>query len=222
MARSERLLLVEGDADKRFFDAICKSQGLDTEVQVAPPKEVGGQHNTKQGVIKHLSVLVKQLEDGSIKRLSVVVDADYEDEHGLGFTRTVEQVTNVVKKLGFDSAKEVDEAHGGLVFPHSDGLADLGLWVMPDNRREGMLEDWIKQCIIQAEQPLFQHAVKVIESLAQHKFKSIHRSKAEVATWLAWQKLPGRGPYYALEEQLIDSKNALFLGLTNWLAHMFR
>lgn len=222
MARSERLLLVEGDADKRFFEAICKSQGLDTDVQVAPPKEVGGQHNTKQGVIKHLSVLVKQLEDGSIKHLGVVVDADYEGEHGLGFTRTVEQVTNVVKKLGFDSAKKVDEAHGGLVFPHSDGLADLGLWVMPDNQQEGMLEDWIKHCIIQAEQPVFQHATKVIESLDSPKFKPIHRSKAEVATWLAWQKSPGHGLYYALEEQLIDPNNTLFLGLTNWLAHIYR
>jgi hypothetical protein len=222
MARSERLLLVEGMADKRFFEAVCKLQGLDTNVQVAPPMEVGGHYNSKEGVFNHLSVLIKQLGDGRLKRLGLVVDADYKAEYGLGFERTVDRVTEIVTPFGFGLARNVGKPQGGLVFQHSDGLADLGLWVMPDNQKEGMLEDWIKDCIIQAEQLLFQHATKVIESLAQPKFKSIHRSKAEVATWLAWQETPGHGLYYALKEQLLDPNNTLFLGLTSWLAHMYR
>ena len=53
------------------------------------------------------------------------------------------------------------------------------------------------------------------------KFKEIHRSKAEVATWLAWQKKPGHGPYSALEDSCIDSNSAQFTQLASWLRQVF-
>jgi hypothetical protein len=49
----------------------------------------------------------------------------------------------------------------------------------------------------------------------------IHRSKAEVATWLAWQKQPGHGLYRAVEDQLIDMNSELFLELKDWLTHIY-
>jgi hypothetical protein len=49
----------------------------------------------------------------------------------------------------------------------------------------------------------------------------IHRSKAEVATWLAWQKQPGHGLYRVVEDQLIDMDSELFLELKDWLTHIY-
>ncbi|HIH86657.1 MAG TPA: hypothetical protein HA304_01985 [Methanosarcinales archaeon] len=100
-------------------------------------------------------------------------------------------------------------------------MADFGLWVMPNNGDEGMLEDWIKSCVHPNENQLFAHAKTVVDTLPLTKFKPIHISKAEVATWLAWQKQPGHGLYRAVEDQLIDTNSALFQELSFWLTHIY-
>ena len=73
IAMSKHILLVEGEADKSFFEGICKTLKLHTKVKVAPPKDVGGSHNNKEGVLNHLSNLLKQLDDAEITRLAIII-----------------------------------------------------------------------------------------------------------------------------------------------------
>ena len=112
-------------------------------------------------------------------------------------------------------------AASGILYKHSDGLADFGLWIMPDNQNEGMLEDWIKTCVSQNEQTLFQQAQDVVKDITNPKFSSHLTSKAEVATWLAWQKQPGHGLYAAIKDQLLDNESSLFKDLKDWLLKVF-
>jgi len=217
MAMADRKLLVEGEADRSFFEEVCKTLGLHDIVTVAPPKDIGGSHNSKEGVFNLLPYLLNQLGDAQITRLAVVVDADSEDNGG-GYQRAIGRVTEIVEPYGFTL---IPNPVGGVLFQHDDGLADFGLWVMPNNCDEGMLEDWIKSCVHPDENQLFAHAETVVDTLPQKKFKSIHISKAEVATWLAWQKQPGHGLYRAVEDQLIDTNSALFLKLNDWLTHIY-
>jgi hypothetical protein len=217
MAMADRKLLVEGEADRSFFEEVCKTLGLHTNVTVAPPKDIGGSHNTKEGVFNLLPDLLNQLDDAQITRLAVVVDAD-SAVNGGGYKRTIDRVTEIVASYGFTLASS---PVGGVLFQHDDGLADFGLWVMPNNCNDGMLEDWIKSCVHPDENNLFAHAETVVDTLPQPKFKPIHISKAEVATWLAWQKQPGHGLYRAVEDQLIDTESALFKELCVWLTHIY-
>ena len=218
MAVADRILLVEGESDWSFFVEICKTLELHPSVKVAPPKNVGGFHNTKEGVFNHLPILLSQLGDAQITHLAVVVDADSEDNGG-GYQRVIERITKIVAPYGFTL---VFNPVGGVLFQNDDDLADFGLWVMPNNNDEGMLEDWIKSCVHPDEHELFAHAETVVDTLPQPKFQPIHVSKAEVATWLAWQKQPGHGLYRAVEDQLIDTNSALFKELCVWLTHIYR
>jgi len=93
---------------------------------------------------------------------------------------------------------------------------------MPDNQNEGMLEDWIKSCIKEDESPLFQKASVAVSSLSNPKFKEHITSKAEVATWLAWQKNPGHGLYGTLNANLLDNTHPLFQALEQWLKAIYR
>jgi hypothetical protein len=217
MEMDDCVLLVEGQADRSFFKEVCKTVGLHDIVTVAPPKDVGGTHNTKEGVFNHLPILLNQLADAQIARLAVIVDADSEDTGG-GYQRAITRVADIVKPHGFTLRQN---QVGGILFQHDDGLADLGLWVMPNNCDEGMLEDWIKSCVHSNEHELFTHAQEVVDELSAPKFDPIHCSKAEVATWLAWQKQPGHGLYRVVEDQLIDMKSALFQGLSDWLTQIY-
>ena len=60
MADSQ-ILLVEGEQDRGFFELICRNLGLNTSVRVAQPKQLGGTHNTKEGVFNLLPILLQQL-----------------------------------------------------------------------------------------------------------------------------------------------------------------
>ena len=217
MAMADCKLLVEGEADRSFFDVIYKPLRLPEIEIVVPRKENGRFHNGKEGVFNILPDLLNQLGDAQITRLAAVVDADSEDNGG-GYQRAIDRVTEIVEPYGFSLRLN---PVGGVLFQHDDDLADFGLWVMPNNGDEGMLEDWIKSCVHPNENQLFAHAETVVDTLPQPKFKSIHISKAEVATWLAWQKQPGHGLYRAVEDQLIDMDSKLFLELKDWLTHIY-
>ncbi|WP_348944735.1 DUF3226 domain-containing protein [Chitinibacter sp. FCG-7] len=216
---ADRLLLVEGEADRAFFELLCRSQTILAGINVAPPVEVGGRKNTKQGVLNLLATLIGDLNDGRLQALAIVVDADWVANGG-GFANTVSQVTREVAAQGYDTLP-IALAAGGLIYKHNDGLPDLGVWVMPDNASEGMLEDWIKQSVLPAERGILAQAEMTVACLVVPKFNANRLSKAEVATWLAWQKRPGEGLYYAVEGNLLDSTAALHIGLVQWLKTVF-
>ena len=183
-----KILLVEGESDRAFFEQVCIVLGLKT-VTVAPPRALSGTHNTKEGVFNYLPTLLAQLADGRTTRLAVVVDAD-SVANGCGYERTLQRISEIVEPHGFT---RTNSPQGGIIFRHRDGLADFGLWVMPNNLDEGALEHWFKQCIVTDENGLLSHAEAAVAALpSPPKFKALHRCKAEVATWLAWQKQPGR------------------------------
>ena len=117
MVMADHLLLVEGDGDKSFFEQVCKTLELDASVTVAPPKDVGGSYNTKEGVFNHLPIL---LGDANITRLAVVVDADSEDNGG-GYNRAIDRVAMIVEPYGFTFASN---PVAGVLFQHNDGFVD--------------------------------------------------------------------------------------------------
>lgn len=216
---TKNILLVEGEADRGFFEALCLLLSIPADVRVATPKDTGGTHNTKEGVLSHLTkVLLPQLQDGQLERIGVVVDAD-RLAHGTGYATTVQRFSSALAQVGYQR-NPVSTA--GLVFSHQDGLADVGLWIMPNNADDGMLEDWVKQCVHPDEAALYQHGSKSIDTIpGRHKFQQWHRSKAEVATWLAWQEKPEHGLYNAAQPALLNLESPLFKELHAWLGHVF-
>ena len=164
---SRNMLLVEGIADKSFFEEFCRIHALNADVKVAPAKEVNPEARTngKQAAIKSLPTLLINLnsEDGPYRSIALVVDADA-ITNGAGFVITLAQITPHLTKVGYEP-NPVMLPTGGLLFKHTDGLPDFGLWIMPDNASDGMLEDWISQSIYPGEQTLFAHATAVVGSL---------------------------------------------------------
>lgn len=217
---SNHILLVEGPGDRGVFEQICNSLQLNPEIQVGTPKDNQGTRNGKPGVFNRLPILLKKITDGELVSLAVVMDADYV-QYNEDYQKTIEKFTEIVTPYGFNLVQRVENQSNGLVFENSDGLADLGLWIMPNNRDEGMLEDFIKPCVSTTEQPLFNHAVQVVQAVPNKKFKDHHYSKAEVATWLAWQIKPGQGLYSAVKDNLLDTDHPLFQELAQWLKNIF-
>lgn len=216
----KNILLVEGDADRSFFEALLKRWQFPVKaIDVCTPRDAGHHKDSKQAAFAVIEqTYLPQLADGQIERLAVVVDAD-SMEHGGGYARTVQQLADVLASYGYAAAPS---SAPGLVFQHDDGLADIGVWVMPDNAGDGMLEDWIKQSIHSKEMGLMNHAKWAIDRIpGDPKFKPLRRSKAEVATWLAWQHNPDHGLWQAAQAALLDEQAPLPNGFKDWLSRVF-
>lgn len=223
MSDAKNVLLVEGVNDKAFFERLCKAHKLNVKIQVSNPIDHGG-FNSKQGVINTLDRLLPLLEDDDYvtKKVAIILDADITGENRGGFKETIAQVKEKASKYDYQETHKY--LNNGVEVPHKDkGMNALGVWIMPDNKSDGTIENWIKAKILDSEKPLFDHACHVIKSLPNVKFSESSIVKAEIATWLAWQNQPGRTIGYALKEgeELLDVNHESFKALIEWLKVFF-
>jgi hypothetical protein len=217
---NKNILLVEGEADRAFFEALCTRWQLPVQVKVSTPRDAGHTKDTKQAALSVLkTIYLGQLADGQIERLAIAIDADRTMDGG-GFDRTLNQLSQCLGPAGY--ALNANPGPGGLLFAHSDGLNDIGAWIMPNNAGEGALEHWIQGNLHPSEIALMEHAQASINQIPiGPKFKSIKRTKAEVATWLAWQAEPDHGLWQAAKPGLLNEAAPQFLALKMWLEKVF-
>ena len=161
---TDNILLVEAESDRGLFEQILKKLAIDTKIQVACPKDFDPKNwNTKQAVLAQTVILLKTKTDNDF-RLAVVVDADYPADHSLGLQKTLAKFKEKIADEGYALSTE-NSNHSGFIFTHNDGLTNIGLWVMPDNNNNGMLEHWIKNCVSNEEQALFDLACSTVTDL---------------------------------------------------------
>ena len=124
-------------------------------------------------------------------RIGVVLDADTDVE------KRWRQLVDILKSSNKYDCDGLDLPSDGLVlYPLNDYDAVVGIWIMPNNRFEGMLEDFALN-MIPAEDLLIRKVEVVLSELEAEgiqRYKQVHRSKAKIHTFLAWQDEPGK-PY---------------------------
>lgn len=101
-----RLLIVEGESDRSFFEALLRRLKLDVAIHVVVPRDLSATpndltRNTKQGVIKRLDSQVRRLSTGNLLALGVVIDADQPAQGGFDATRTL--AAKALEAHGFDA-----------------------------------------------------------------------------------------------------------------------
>ncbi len=100
----------------------------------------------------------------------------------------------------------------------------FGVWIMPNNRFTGMLEDWLVGLIPQESLPLYQLARRCVSEAEEQDapFRAVHRTKAEVHTWLAWQDEPGLRLYDAVKHGVLDATRPGSGPFVEWFRRLFR
>jgi hypothetical protein len=220
MTDSSRVLLVEGAGDKEFFEALLPKLGyIDVGIQVYTPKDLKAETDGKKSVRVELSALIKELKDGRTQHLGVILDADYKTAGGQGTEQTIKDVASTLSVYGYANSPKSVVAEG-YVFEH-DRLPLIGLWIMSKDNKEGMFEDWLKMAVSQKELPFFQKVLNTVNDIESKRFSAIHQSKAEINTWLAWQKKPSLGIKSVVQDNLIDLDSIAIKMLHQWLQVVF-
>ena len=208
-----RKLLVEGETDRSVIACLIEANGVswpeppDSPVFIEPRGSVD--EILKPGVIEG------ELRASELEALGVVVDANGDTAARWNQLRTC--CSSEFAELPDRIPPE------GLQIAHAGG-ARFGVWIMPDNRFTGMLEDWLIRLIPQESRPLYELARNcVAESKRQRApFKDVHRTKAEIHTWLAWQNPPGLRLHEAVAPAVLDPTGPESRPFVNWFVRLFR
>lgn len=219
--KSANILIVEGEGDRSFLEQLFRVLGLPAEVVLpATAKDLLDHgYNTKKGAYHALDdrLILLQQADSALKRLAIVVDSDH-GKDGQGFSKTLTELTNIFNDYGYE--QDSSYKNNGFVFAHKDqNIRPVGAWIMPNNQDDGAIESWIQQCFDPKKCHLLPHAQQTVLDLPDRQFTGNNLPKAEVATWLAWQKRPSIGLYAAVP--LLNDQAKPYKDLVNWLQYLF-
>ena len=163
----------------------------------------------KQGVIE------TELRASGLEALGVVVDAN--GDAGGRWNQIRARCQDEFENL------PPDIPEGGLEVDHPDGPR-FGVWIMPNNSYSGMLEDFLIQLIPDDARHLYGLAENCVDEAARSgaSFKHVHRSKARLHTWLAWQDEPGRQLHEAVRYRVLDPEKPESRPFVDWFRRLFQ
>ncbi|MEQ1528517.1 MAG: DUF3226 domain-containing protein [Methylococcales bacterium] len=226
---SKKVLLVEGNDDRAFYQMYCKKLELnDVDVLVVTPRDRGAKRNGWTHLIDHLPTEIKRLRNCDIDKLAIVIDADFAPDNNGGVIAKRKLVSDKInhflleQNFGLYEISDQPNYEKGDIFKHTNGLPDIGLWIMPDHKNDGMIENLVEQMIstIAKQQSILAHVDLSINNLPEKLFKDIHSSKARIYTWRAWQEEPGVRLPDALSKDLLTLNAAA--NFSHWLISIFK
>ena len=201
-------LIFEGDDDKHvvmnlLYNHQHNGERLD---ELFSPKAKGG-------VDVLISTLNEELKATDLGNLGVILDAD---------TNLANQWARVTRVLGAHGCQNIPSSPGsnGTIVVTKDGKK-IGIWVMPDNQRNGALEDFVGSLIAHGDD-LWVKAQEDVNNIpaSKRRFRPTYLSKAQVHTWLAWQEEPGTRMGETFRKNYLDPNNPQAITFVSWVRQL--
>ena len=209
MAVPSNLLIVEGKDDKHVMLALRDKLQLKGTYDV---EDKGDDH-------KLLKSIEAELIAPGRKCLGIVMDKDT-DNPDKNKNRW-EQIKAILTPLSYNVPESAPSS--GAVLPSPElGFARVGIWLMPNNQNSGMLEDFMRQLIVPDDDCLLfaEETLKELEKREIQRYKKVHRAKALMHTWIAWQDQPGI-PLGQSTTRYLTTDTALCQQFAAWLNRLF-
>lgn len=217
---ADRLLVVEGEEDKKLFQALLRRSQTDRVEVVCHPAGKGN------AIATYCASVAKQTKS-SQAQLGLVVDADLVAVGGSGIGKTVADLNAKLMPLGLRPLTKL--AGGGFEAGSMQYTrCRFGVWVMPNGEKDGYVENLLVDCIAPAESARFDYAQRQCEAALADApslgfpVRAHHMVKAELGTWLAWQDPPRMSFAAALERGLFDERGDVMSSLSAWLKSLYK
>ncbi len=204
-----RVLLVEGRDDEEVVKQLCRVHGIEVDWTV---EQVKGQGD-REGVEYLLDQVPVRLKESGIRRLAVIVDADENAQSRW------ESLRDRLRKKGYASIPDVPDPAGTIIdLPDDFGNTRLGIWIMPNNKLKGMIEDFLAFLVPDDDTmlPRVDEFLKAIPT-EHRKFTDTHLPKARMHCYLAVQKNPGMPLGLAIKAKYLDAKQEVVAPFLQWI-----
>lgn len=200
-------LLVEGKDDENVLKHICGTRDVGHLDEVKPLNSVDNL----------LETLPTELRGSDLEAVGVVIDADTD------VNSRWQSIRDQVISVGYQGVPVQPVADGTILDPPEGTLLPkVGIWIMPDNRTDGILEDFLR-FLVRRPNDLFDHVETSVAAIPQEHqlFKDLDEIKAIIHTWLAWQEDPGKPYGTAITAGFLDPNVAEVDTLVSWLKRLF-
>jgi hypothetical protein len=214
MAIHKNVLLVEGQDEVRTIPYLMGLNGIDwleDNKPIVQLRDCKGCDN----IINADAIGVELKADG-IEALGILLDADeYPRDRWIA-------IRNACRKTGISSMPDEIPTDGLIV--QTDNEIRLGIWIMPDNKLPGMLETFLGYLLSDDTSSLWEFAKSTIDTAKEKgaPFTEAHYDKAQIYSWLAWQKPPGLQLHIAIKERILDPKHPEAQNFINWFRQLYQ
>jgi len=198
----KRILLVEGKDDQHVVYAIRKSHAIPAEAFKVEPLEGDG---------NLLDAIPGKIKEPNVTRLAVVLDAD---EKGIDhrWDQLKQRLGQTFSPVALPKHPSPDGTHCFI----PDGPF-FSVWLMPDNRQPGMLEDFLAFLIPDGDE-LLPRVDGFLAGLPRpRRFQDVHLPKARLHCWLALQDEPGRPFGTAITARYLHADREVVQPFVQWL-----
>ncbi len=197
-------LLVEGKDDFHVISSLCDKFSINQNFTILDCN----------GIDKLFETLPVRFKESGLKTIGIIVDADSD------ILSRWNHLKELIRSFGFVVEDEIPCE--GLKTTNKKNQS-LGVWIMPDNKTSGMLEDFIRYLIPDEDELANEvnNTLDNIESLKLNKYKPIYRSKAFIHNWLSFQETPGSPLGAAITRSYLSTNSDKCMNLMNWLKNLF-
>ncbi|CZY47156.1 Uncharacterised protein [Enterobacter hormaechei] len=199
-----RMLLAEGKNDCHVITALCGKHNL-------PENFVVHDCESDNRALKKLSALISSSENFEI--IGVVIDADNPN-----LRAKWENISARLQKEGYSVPHE-PSPNGTIMV--ADGKPKIGVWLMPDNLVDGMLENFCASMISVDAVSFARQCVENAQRNGYSTFIDNHFTKATIHTFLSWQNIPGMPLGQAITANVLDGEHEIALRFVNFIRSLF-
>jgi len=197
-------LLVEGNDDKHVIKALCKKFAITENFDVI---DCSGYDNLYKG-------LPLRIKEAQVDTIGLIIDADTEIKDRW------KSISTLLSLQGFKIPEEIPME--GLILKDNSGFK-IGVWIMPNNNENGMLEDFISFLVPKEDKilPIVKNTLTNIENQGLNQYSLIHKSKATIHSWLSLQSDPGTPMGLGITKRYLTTDEETCLKLVNWLKKLY-
>lgn len=209
-ANDPQQLVVEGKNDLHVFTNLCERSRLPETCKIDTP-------GTNGGIEELLRDIPTRILQRTLRTLGAVVDADRDPARQWQRLRSALADTTAILPAAPETGGWIADTSGPA------GPLRLGIWVMPNNAAPGVLEDFVLTLIPDADEllPQARGTLAAIEAIGIQRYANVHRPKALVHTWLAWQEVSGNPMGTAIGTGHLRADTPTARAFVAWLRRLF-
>ncbi len=207
------VLLVEGTDDEHVVYHLCEHHGIPKNFEVK-------RREGFERVLKGFPSYLKAQGDDDAWTVGVLIDAN------AGLQTRWNSLRQHLEEAGYPPPPANPPKGGFISNPPSAGRSlpcRAGVWLMPDNRSRGAIEDFLCSMAGERTHPLHEHARQSIAAIpaGYRLFSQKDQAKALLHTLLAWQQEPGKPFGAAIKAGYLDPGAPQAVAFVGWLRRLF-
>ncbi len=202
--KGPKVLLTEGKNDCHVIASLCMQHSI--------PENFGIYDcESDAKALKRLSALISGADP--VEVIGIVIDAD-----NPSLEAKWDSIKGRLERAGYDVPNEPDLS-GTII--ESENKPTIGIWLMPDNSVNGMLEDFCKTLVSPEAVTFAEECVLKAKENNYSTFIDNHNSKAVIHTFLAWQDEPGMPLGQAITAKVLNGNDSLALSFVHFISKLF-